>query len=105
MLTDESISDFNVSLKDALLAAMRGNGYARVDLRVRPDCEIVILEIDPNCGIPYYGPDDQSYTDLMGPGCSRGLFGQDISCGHQMAEHEGNEAQKSHRLIPCGISA
>ncbi len=44
--------------------AMDGNGYARVDLRVRPSGEIVIIEINPNCGILYYGPDDRSHADL-----------------------------------------
>lgn len=65
-----------VPLQDELLAArvqdvarrfflaMDGNGYARVDVRVRPDGEIVILEINPNCGILYYGPDDRSHADL-----------------------------------------
>jgi D-alanine-D-alanine ligase len=43
---------------------MDGNGYARVDVRVRPNGEIVILEINPNCGILYYGPDDRSHADL-----------------------------------------
>jgi len=44
--------------------ASDGNGYARVDMRVRPNGEIVILEINPNCGILYYGPDDRSHADL-----------------------------------------
>lgn len=44
--------------------AMNGVGYARVDLRARPNGELVILEINPNCGILYYGPDDRSSTDL-----------------------------------------
>ncbi|MBL8079255.1 MAG: hypothetical protein JNM55_14920 [Anaerolineales bacterium] len=44
--------------------AMDGVGYARLDIRIRPDGELVILEINPNCGILYYGPDDRSSTDL-----------------------------------------
>ena len=44
--------------------AMVGNGYARLDLRVRPNGEIVIIEINPNCGILYYGPNDRSHSDL-----------------------------------------
>ncbi len=67
---------FVVPLQDATLAArvqdiaqkfflgMNGNGYARIDFRVRPNGEIVILEINPNCGILYYGPDDRSHSDL-----------------------------------------
>lgn len=44
--------------------AMDGSGYARIDLRVRPNGEIVIIEINPNCGVLYYGPDDRSHADL-----------------------------------------
>lgn len=43
---------------------MDGTGYARVDIRVRLNGELVILEINPNCGILYYGSDDRSSTDL-----------------------------------------
>ncbi|MCC6300057.1 MAG: hypothetical protein IT314_12220 [Anaerolineales bacterium] len=65
-----------VPLQDEILAAriqdasrkfflaMDGNGYARVDLRVRPNGEIVMIEINPNCGILYYGPNDRSHSDL-----------------------------------------
>lgn len=44
--------------------AMNGRGYARLDMRVRPNGELVVLEINPNCGILYYGEDDRSTTDL-----------------------------------------
>ncbi len=44
--------------------ALGGTGYGRVDIRIRPDGELVVLEINPNCGILYYGPDDRSTTDL-----------------------------------------
>lgn len=44
--------------------AMNGRGYARLDLRIRPNHELVILEINPNPGILYYGQDDRSTTDL-----------------------------------------
>jgi D-alanine-D-alanine ligase-like ATP-grasp enzyme len=44
--------------------AMNGTGYARMDIRIRPNGELVILEINPNCGILYYGVDDRSTTDL-----------------------------------------
>jgi D-alanine-D-alanine ligase len=47
-----------------LYLAMGGTGYARVDLRIRPNNEAVALEINPNCGILYYGPDDRSPADL-----------------------------------------
>jgi len=44
--------------------AMNGRGYARLDMRIRPNNELVILEINPNPGILYYGQDDRSTTDL-----------------------------------------
>lgn len=44
--------------------ACGGTGYARVDLRIRPNGELVILEINPNCGILYYGDDDRGPADL-----------------------------------------
>ncbi|HNB85846.1 MAG TPA: hypothetical protein PLF18_02940 [Anaerolineales bacterium] len=47
-----------------MFQVMGGTGYARVDIRVRPNGELVILEINPNCGILYYGPDDRSMSDL-----------------------------------------
>jgi len=43
--------------------AMDGTGYARVDIRLRPNGEIVILEINPNCGI-LYSLEDRSHADL-----------------------------------------
>jgi D-alanine-D-alanine ligase-like ATP-grasp enzyme len=64
-----------VQLKNASLApgiqevskgmylAMHGTGYARVDLRVRPNGELVVIEINPNCGV-LFGPDDRSHADL-----------------------------------------
>ncbi len=52
----------NVSRK--MYQIMGGRGYARVDIRVRPNGDLVILEINPNCGILYYGPDDRSVADL-----------------------------------------
>jgi len=64
-----------VKLKNASLApgiqevskrmylAMHGTGYARVDLRVRPDGELVVIEINPNCGV-LFGPEDRSHADL-----------------------------------------
>jgi D-alanine-D-alanine ligase len=44
--------------------AMKGTGYGRVDIRVRPNGELVVLEINPNCGILYYGEDDRGPADL-----------------------------------------
>lgn len=44
--------------------AMGGTGYSRVDLRIRPNGEVVVIEINPNCGILYYGPDDRGPADL-----------------------------------------
>lgn len=51
-------------LSKKMYLAMNGRGYARLDMRVRPNNELVILEINPNPGILYYGQDDRSTTDL-----------------------------------------
>ncbi len=63
-LDDELLSSRIQDVARQFFLAMEGNGYARIDFRVRPDGEIVILEINPNCGILYYGPDDRSHADL-----------------------------------------
>ena len=44
--------------------ALGGTGYGRVDIRIHPDGELVVLEINPNCGILYYGPDESSTTEM-----------------------------------------
>ena len=45
-----------------LYLALNGVGYARCDLRMRDDGELVMIEINPNCGslfIPeHFGPED-----------------------------------------------
>lgn len=50
--------------------AMAGNGYARCDIRMNPDGELCIIEINPNGGIMFkpeeYGPAD--YMILYDPG-------------------------------------
>ena len=60
-------ADLSARIQDVarkFFMAMDGSGYARVDVRGGSDGEIVILEINPNCGILYYGPDDRSHADL-----------------------------------------
>lgn len=63
-LRDENLAARIQEVSRKFFLAMNGNGYARIDLRVRPNGEIVIIEINPNCGILYYGPDDRSHADL-----------------------------------------
>ncbi|MEW6086021.1 MAG: hypothetical protein AB1607_15620 [Chloroflexota bacterium] len=63
-LRDEVLAARIQDVSRKFFLAMEGNGYARIDLRVRPNGEIVIIEINPNCGILYYGPDDRSHADL-----------------------------------------
>jgi D-alanine-D-alanine ligase-like ATP-grasp enzyme len=63
-LGDKSLEPVIQELSKKMYLAMKGTGYARVDLRVRPNGELVILEINPNCGILYAGPDDRSHADL-----------------------------------------
>lgn len=63
-LEDKNLASRIQDVTRRFFLAMEGNGYARVDVRVRPNGDIVILEINPNCGILYYDPDDRSHTDL-----------------------------------------
>jgi D-alanine-D-alanine ligase len=63
-LQDENLASRIQDVARRFFIAVEGNGYARVDMRVRPNGEIVIIEINPNCGILYYGPDDRSHADL-----------------------------------------
>ena len=44
----------------AVFLALRGNGYARADLRMDRDGRLYFLEINPNCGVFY--PDDNGGT-------------------------------------------
>lgn len=63
-LHDKFLAERIQDVSRRFFLALEGNGYARVDMRLRPNGEIVILEINPNCGILYYGPDDRSHADL-----------------------------------------
>jgi D-alanine-D-alanine ligase-like ATP-grasp enzyme len=58
--------------------AMDGNGYARCDIRMNPDGELCIIEINPNGGIMFkpeeYGPAD--YMILFDPGGYQVFFGR-----------------------------
>jgi len=63
-LNDKALTARIQEVSRKFFLAMDGNGYARIDLRVRPNGEIVIIEINPNCGVLYYGPDDRSHADL-----------------------------------------
>jgi D-alanine-D-alanine ligase len=63
-LEDETLAKAVQEISKKMYLAMDGTGYGRVDIRIRPNGELVVLEINPNCGILYYGPDDRSPTDL-----------------------------------------
>lgn len=63
-LNDDALTARIQEVSRKFFLAMDGNGYARLDLRVRPNGEIVIIEINPNCGILYYGLNDRSHSDL-----------------------------------------
>lgn len=63
-LKDESLVKSVQEISKRMFLAMGGTGYGRVDIRIRPNGELVILEINPNCGILYYGPDDRGPADL-----------------------------------------
>ncbi|HNC08509.1 MAG TPA: hypothetical protein PLX14_07385 [Anaerolineales bacterium] len=61
---DETLIHSVQEVSRRMYLATRGTGYGRVDIRIRPNGELVILEINPNCGILYYGPDDRGPADL-----------------------------------------
>ncbi len=63
-LNDDELTARIQEISRKFFLAMDGSGYARIDLRVRPNGEIVIIEINPNCGVLYYGADDRSHADL-----------------------------------------
>ena len=63
-LEDTSLLEKVQQVSRQLYLALGGTGYARVDIRIRPDGEVVVIEINPNCGILYYGPDDRGPADL-----------------------------------------
>jgi D-alanine-D-alanine ligase len=52
-LEDPDLAQRVRELSLAFYKAMAGVGYGRVDLRMRPLGELVIIEINPNCGILY----------------------------------------------------
>lgn len=63
-LEDRGLAEQARQLSAKMYLAMGGTGYARLDIRIRPNGEPVILEINPNCGILYYGADDRGPADL-----------------------------------------
>jgi D-alanine-D-alanine ligase-like ATP-grasp enzyme len=63
-LEDEGLIQKVQEVARQMYLAMNGTGYARVDMRIRPNGEIVVIEINPNCGILYYGTDDRGPADL-----------------------------------------
>ena len=62
-LEEKDIATSVQELSKKFYQAMRGIGYGRVDLRMRPNGELVIIEINPNCGI-LYAPEDRGPADL-----------------------------------------
>lgn len=63
-LKDEELIKRVQEVSKRMYLATNGTGYGRVDIRIRPNGELVVLEINPNCGILYYGPDDRGPADL-----------------------------------------
>ena len=58
--------DLGTRLRNAggdFFLGMRGAGFGRCDIRMSPEGEIFMLEINPNCGI-YYGPSEPGSADL-----------------------------------------
>lgn len=59
---DETLAFELRDMTRRLYLALNGTGYARCDLRMRDDGELVMIEINPNCGIlflpEHFGPAD-----------------------------------------------
>jgi D-alanine-D-alanine ligase len=62
-LQDDSLARRVRDISREFYKSMGGVGYARVDLRLRDNGDLVILEINPNCGI-LYAPEDRGPADL-----------------------------------------
>jgi len=59
---DEALAFKLMDMTRRLYLALNGLGYARCDIRMREDGELVMIEINPNCGIlfipEHFGPAD-----------------------------------------------
>ena len=59
---DEKLSSQLMAMTRTMYLALRGLGYARCDIRMRGDGALVMIEINPNCGIlfkpEHFGPAD-----------------------------------------------
>jgi len=62
-LHDDELTKRIQDVSRRIYLAMRATGYARVDFRLRPNGELVILEINPNPGILYV-EEDRGPADL-----------------------------------------
>jgi len=62
-LADPDLSHLVQELSKKMYCAMNGEGYSRMDIRVRPNGELVILESNANCGI-LFEPDQRGHADL-----------------------------------------
>ena len=71
---DESLSLSLMEMSRKMYLAMGGVGYARCDIRMGPDGELYMIEINPNCGI-LFKPEDLGPADVMMEYDSRGHAG------------------------------
>ena len=61
-VSDEALAATLMEMTRKMYLALQGVGYARCDIRMREDGELVMIEINPNCGIlfkpEHFGPAD-----------------------------------------------
>ena len=61
---DKALSTRLMEMSRRMYVAMDGVGYARCDIRMRPDGKLSMIEINPNCGI-LFKPEDLGPADVM----------------------------------------
>ena len=69
-------------LGQRVFAAMKGVGYARMDVRMGPDGRLFLLDVNPMCGV-FYPPGEYGSADLIlsqDPAGQRGFLEHIIAC-------------------------
>ena len=61
---DKTLSLNLMEMSRKMYLAMSGVGYARCDIRMGPDQQLYMIEINPNCGI-LFKPEDLGPADVM----------------------------------------
>lgn len=61
---DPALANRLQKMSRKMYLAMNGRSYSRCDIRMRPDGELYMLEINPNCGI-LYSPEELGPADVV----------------------------------------